>query len=220
MTPTLALIGKDPAAGRAKTRIAASLGAESARLVAEALVLDSAWALAATAPADARLVFYHDPPDAGRSLRALGVPPRFALVPQPAGTLGERLAQLSARELGAGASACVIAAIDSPFVLDPAIHDCLPALAGEIVLAPCLDGGYWAVGLDAPAAEIFAVEMSTGDVLAETVARGASLGRPVRLLEPMPDIDRAEDLDRVAATGLLARAPRTAMAWTRILARA
>lgn len=219
MTPTLALIGKDPAAGSAKTRIAATLGAEAARAIAEALVLDSAAALVATAPAGARLVFFHDPPDAGPSLRALGLPARYDLVAQPSGSLGDRLAHLSGQELAAGACACVIAAIDSPFVIDPTIHAVLPSRPGEIVLGPCEDGGYWAVGLDAPAPEIFAVEMSTDDVLAETVARGEALGRPVRLLPPMPDVDREEDLERLAATGLLARAPRTALAWTRVLAR-
>ncbi len=113
----------------------------------------------------------------------------------------------------------MIAAIDSPFVLDPAISACLPTTPGEIVLGPCEDGGYWAVGLDAPAPAIFAVEMSTDDVLAETVARGEALGRPVRLLPPMPDIDHAADLERAAARGLLTRAPRTALAWERASAR-
>ena len=179
-------------------------------------MLDSADALVSAAPRNARLVIFHDPPKAKTSLRRLGVSRQYAFVAQPTGTLGDRLAFLSAQELAQGASACVIAATDSPFVLDPFVLHCLPASPEEIVLAPCLDGGYWAVGLARPAPAIFDVEMSTADVLGETVRRGRSLGRPVRLLEPMLDIDHPGDLERAEATGLLARSPRTERAWAQL----
>ena len=215
MTVTLALIAKEPASGRAKTRLAATLGARHARALAEAMLLDSAEALDRTAPPNFRIVLYHDPPDAAPRLRSLGVPERFAMVPQVDGTLGDRLGHLAGAETGNGASACVIAAADSPFAIDTAILDCIPRTPQEVVLAPCEDGGYWAVGLSRPA-PIFDVTMSTADVVAATVARARSASRPVRLLPPSLDIDVEADLEEAAGRGLLADAPRTAAAWARI----
>ena len=126
MTITFALIAKEPASGRAKTRLAATLGAPGARQLAEAMLLDSVHALDRATPDGARLVLYHDPPDAAGRLRSLGVPRRLAMVPQVEGTLGDRLAHLAGAEFGSGASCCVIAAADSPFALAPGDLDCVP----------------------------------------------------------------------------------------------
>ncbi len=155
----------------------------------------------------------HDPPDAGPRLRALGVPPRFACVAQGSGTLGERLERLLGNELRGGAYACVIAAADSPFALG-AIADCLPRHAREIVLAACRDGGYWAVGAARPV-PIFAVPMSTANVLEDSVTAGRAAGYAVRVLAPALDIDVEGDLETAAAEGLLAYAPRTEAEWRR-----
>ena len=213
MTVTLALIAKEPGAARAKTRLAATLGEPAAERLARALLLDSVAALAAAAPRAARLVLAHDPPDAEPRLRALGVPPRFDCVPQGPGTLGDRLERLLGSELERGATACVIAAADSPFALG-SIGECVPRQRDEIVLAPCRDGGYWAVGAARPA-PIFAVPMSTDDVLAETIALAEGAGFRVRLLPSTLDIDTESDLEAAAAEDLLARAPRTAAEWQR-----
>lgn len=216
MTISLALIAKEPASGRAKTRLAATLGARNARRLAEAMLLDSAEALQRSAPPWARLVLYHDPPDAAQRLRSLGVPDRFAMVAQPDGSLGHRLAQLSDRELGDGASACVIAAADSPFAIEPAILDCVPVTQDEVVLAPCADGGYWAVGLARPAPMIFDVPMSTASVVRATIESARAAGRSVRLLPDSLDLDLVSDLERAARSGVLGNAPRTAAAWAEI----
>jgi glycosyltransferase A (GT-A) superfamily protein (DUF2064 family) len=183
----------------------------AAAALAEAMLVDSAAAVARAAPPDARLVVYHDPPDAAPRLAALGLDRRFAFVPQPAETLGGRLGHLVERELRGGATACVIAATDSPFAVE-GIVELVPREADEVVLAPCEDGGYWGVGLARPA-PIFDVPMSTRDVLAATVARARAAGRPVRLLAPALDIDLVADLTAAAARGLLQRAPRTREAW-------
>ncbi len=216
MTVTLALIVKEPTSGRAKTRLAATLGARQARDLAEAMLLDSVEALDRATSRVPRLVLYHDPPDAAARLRSLGVPERFVMVPQVDGTLGHRLAHLAGAELGSGASACVIAAADSPFALVPAILDCIPRTRDEVVLAPCEDGGYWAVGL-ARTAPIFDVPMGTADVIDATVSSARAAGRPVRLLPATLDIDVESDLERAARSGLLGGAPRTAAAWAGIV---
>ena len=211
MTSTFALIAKEPASGRAKTRLARVLGPARAVELAEAMLLDAADSLAAAAPVDARLVLYHDPPDAAERLRGLGLPARYRLVGQPPGSLGTRLAALAAAELARGATACVIAATDSPFALRD-VQDCVPTSRDEVVLAPCADGGYWAIGLARPS-RLTDVPMPAPDVLGATMARARDDGFRVRLLPATLDLDEVADLERADADGLLARAPRTAAAW-------
>lgn len=212
MSVSFALIAKEPAAGRAKTRLAATVGRAAAREIAEAMLLDSATALAAVAPADAHLVLYHDPPDAAGRLADLGLPERFVFRAQTGGSLGDRLEDIVRSELAAGASACVVAATDSPFAVGALVLECVPRYRDEVVLAPCEDGGYWAVGI-ARTARIFDVEMSTTDVLAATAVRVRAARRRLRLLAPTLDIDVEADLRKASRQGVLDRAPRTAAAW-------
>lgn len=211
----LALIAKEPVAGHAKTRLAAGLGAAGSAELAAAMLRDTAEALARLAPAGAELLLYHDPPDAAGRLAALGLPARFRPLPQPAGSLGARLAHLVDAQARDGRPLVVVAA-DAPHAA-AGVLDALPARPGEIVLAPCEDGGYWAVGLDAPA-PIFDVPMSAGDVVGATVACAATAGRPVRLLAPTLDLDVPDDLAAAEARGLLAAAPRTRAAYLRLRA--
>ncbi len=217
MTISLALIAKEPASGRAKTRLAATLGARNARRLAEAMLLDSAEALAtlgATVGAAGPV------PRSARRGPAPSIARRSRPVRdgrcRPDGSLGHRLAQLSDRELGDGASACVIAAADSPFAIEPAILDCVPVTQDEVVLAPCADGGYWAVGLARPAPMIFDVPMSTASVVRATIESARAAGRSVRLLPDSLDLDLVSDLERAARSGVLGNAPRTAAAWAEI----
>ena len=161
-------------------------------------------------------MIYHDPPDAAARLRPIA--PRGArFLAQPGGRLGDRLAHGSELLLAAGYDACVILAADSPFAVAGA--DWLPRTPDEVVLGPCADGGYWFVGLARPAA-IFGCEMSRDDVLEQTIAAAAALGRPVRVLEPELDIDTVEDLELAEQRGLLERAPRTRRVWESARSRA
>ncbi len=212
MSVSFALIVKEPAAGSAKTRLAATIGHAAAQDIAKAMLLDSAAALAVVAPADARLVLYHDPPDAAGRLAGLGVPERFAFCPQATGSLGDRLAQIVRSELAAGALACVVAATDSPFAIGALVLECVPRYRDEVVLAPCEDGGYWAVGV-ARTARIFDIEMGTTDVLAATAVRVRAARRGLRLLAPTLDIDVEADLREASGRGILDGAPRTAAVW-------
>jgi hypothetical protein len=65
----------------------------------------------------------------------------------------------------------------------------------DVVLGPATDGGYWLIGLRRPAPALFAdMPWSTDSVLARTLERARSLGLAVGTLEPLPDVDRPEDL--------------------------
>jgi len=65
----------------------------------------------------------------------------------------------------------------------------------DAVLAPALDGGYVLIGLRRLEPSLFAgMAWGTDRVLAETRRRFAALGWEWRETEPLPDIDRPEDL--------------------------
>lgn len=211
MTVALVVVCKEPASGRAKTRLVPELGAEGARDVATALLADSLDALACTSEPGADVIVYHDPPDAAPRLARAGFrADRF--LAQPVGDLGRRLRYGFDVVLGDGYESCVILAADSPFLIPGIGSMWLPRTRDEIVLGPCLDGGYWFVALGQPA-PIFEIEMSHADVLEETVAAADACGRSVRLLDPALDIDTSDDLERARELGLLELAPRTRRAW-------
>ena len=69
------------------------------------------------------------------------------------------------------------------------------------VMGPTLDGGYYLLGLRAPAPRLFHdVRWGTGAVAAQTRARAAALGLRTQLLRPLRDVDTARD---ARALGLL-----------------
>lgn len=187
------------------------LGAGGARAVAGGLLADSLAALASISEPQTDVIVYHDPPDAGPRLARAGFRGDRYLA-QPHGDLGRRLQHGSDLLLREGYDSCVILAADSPFLIPGIGSSWLPRTPDEIVLGPCLDGGYWFVALG-QRAPIFAVEMSHPDVLDQTVAAADACGRPVRLLDPALDIDTTDDLELAAEYGLLERAPRTLRAW-------
>jgi len=206
------VIAKEPQGGFAKTRLRPLLGLDGAAAIAEAMLLDTLEAVASAARAtSARLVLFHDSPDGQARMRERRGSGPFELLAQPPGTLGQRLDHVTRTLLAEGCDAVVVVAADAPH-LARAAADVLPAVGGEVVLGPCADGGYWAVGLDEPA-PIFDLPMGGDDVLAATVRCARDAGRAVRLLEPRLDVDTPGDLAALAADGSLARAPRTAAAW-------
>ena len=71
---------------------------------------------------------------------------------------------------------------------------------GKVALGPAEDGGYYLVGLPAPAPFLFeAMAWSTAGVLAETRRRLAAHAVSYALLPVLPDLDRPEDLARFPA---------------------
>ena len=76
----------------------------------------------------------------------------------------------------------------------------LSADQSRVVLGPILDGGYYLVGMNQPAPEIFSgMTWSHDQVFKETRQRLAHLGIDCALLPEWFDIDGAADLERLRA---------------------
>ncbi len=170
--------------------------------------------------------------ESGEEAPATPVP---ALRQEGAG-LGERLYRglgRAAREAG-GARAVAALGSDHPTVPLATLREAFVRIddGADVALGPSLDGGYYLIAL-APAAvrpELFAgIAWSTGEVLAQTLARARAAGLEVALLEPGADVDTPADLRRLAAalsagagapaSAIAARCPRTRdllAAWGRL----
>ena len=210
---------KEPAPGKVKTRLAATIGPESAESLAWALLRDT-WRLARLAAnaSGARLELHHSPPQTGPRFRALIAELGCEAHPQPPGSLGERLSA----GLNPDEGTRIALGSDSPDLPAVQIIEAFERLAPSSALAsPAPDGGYVLLGLGpgvpAEALASPAIRWSSPYTLDDTQA---ALGRAgVAWLPPLAgwqDVDVIEDLWGLA--GRLQEAPESApatAAWIR-----
>lgn len=197
------VFARAPRAGAVKTRIARRIGDARAARLHQRLVRTAV--LTATAAhvgpvelhASARHAFF----------RTLGVPSRL----QRGADLGSRMYYALCRALRRHRRAVLIGS-DSPALKPADIARAAHLLRSiDVVLAPAEDGGYALIGARRITPEVFAdVEWGSEQVLAQTRANLARTGLSVRLLRTVWDVDRPEDLERLAARRLLSscREPR------------
>ena len=201
----LIVIAKAPVAGRVKTRLCPPCTPAEAAALAEAALRDTLAAMAAT-PARRRVVALDGP--AGDWL-----PDGFEVVEQRGNGLAERLAGAFADVGGPG----LLVGMDTPQVTSGLLAAGLRRLDEvDAVLGRSADGGYWAIGLRASDARVFAgVAMSTPRTGAAQLARLRALGLQVAELPTLIDVDTIADARAVAAG-----APHTRFARTLSLPRA
>lgn len=184
------VIAKEPAPGRSKTRLCPPLEPAQAAALAGAALEDTLAAAAATPVARRVLVLEGRAgdwlPDGVEVIaqRGEGLADRltaaFADVAQPALAIGMDTPQVTPALLGAA-----LTALERPRV--------------DAVLGPARDGGYWAIGLCAADASVFAgVPMSAPNTAAAQRARLAELGLRHVALPLLRDVDGIEDARAVA----------------------
>ena len=200
---------KAPVPGTVKTRLAAEVGEARATQIYRELAEGTVRRLSGPeAPWNVEVHFA--PPDSASAavIHAwLGENRDVTFLPQAEGGLGMRMEAALRRALARGApSACVVGS-DVPALGPRQVEAALQALArgADLVLGPSPDGGYYLVGVragqplrDSPL--FHRMPWSTDRVLEESLHRAQALGLRVHLLEPLSDVDRAEDLP---AAGML-----------------
>ncbi|PIM69124.1 glycosyltransferase [Streptomyces sp. JV178] len=183
---TLLVIAKEPRPGRVKTRLCPPFSPAEAAALAEAALVDTLAAVAAT-PADRRVLVLDGEPGPW-------LPPGFDVVPQRGGGLDERLAAAFA---GCDGPALLVG-MDTPQITPELLTVDLAAC--DAYFGPAQDGGFWALGLAAPDPELLrGVPMSTSATGAVQRARLTAAGLRVRDLPVLRDVDTADDAEAVAA---------------------
>lgn len=202
MITRLVLFARPPLPGRAKTRLAAEIGAARAARVAEALLHDTialCEALADRVPEeDLRLVLaYTD----RRDWFTPALTHDWRLIEQRGEDLGERIENALADLDPADDDRTVFIGMDCPQMPPERVAEAFEALEdANAVLGPCDDGGYYLIGVRGgiPEGILKRVRWSTTETLGDTVAALESASMSVAELVPGYDVDTAEDLQRLA----------------------
>jgi len=205
------VFAKQPAPGQVKTRLCPPFTPEQAAAFYACMLEDVLEAsLRAAAALGLEAVLAVHPAEAAATLPA---PPGIRIEPQHGVDLGGRMEHAALRELGAGKRPLLLRGSDSPTLGVATLAAALEALrARDLVICPDRDGGYNLVGIGRPAPGLFAHPMSTGSVLADTLANAERHGLSYALLPAGFDLDTAADLMWLAAArraGAANECPRT-----------
>ena len=187
---TVIVLAKEPVPGRVKTRLQPAFSAGQAARLAAAALEDTVTAVRSCGATRRILAWEGD-----RASWQGG----FEVITQPPGTLNVRLA--------AAFAAAVTEPMDEPALL---IGMDTPQVTAQLldgdwegadaVLGLSEDGGFWAIGLryGHPAGVFDAVPMSTARTGSDQLARLVDVGLSVKLLPPLRDVDRPEDVEQIA----------------------
>lgn len=184
------VIAKEPAPGRAKTRLIPDLGPDGAAAVAEAALADTLEAVAASA-GERRILVLDGAPGPW-------LPAGFEVVPQRDGGLGARLAGAFA----AAAGPAFLIGMDTPQISAELIDEACARLCepdAGAVLGLAVDGGWWGLGLHCADERVFeGVPMSEPDTGGAQRRSLQELGLATVELRRMRDVDTLEDAMAVA----------------------
>ncbi|MBA4149051.1 MAG: TIGR04282 family arsenosugar biosynthesis glycosyltransferase [Verrucomicrobia bacterium] len=189
-TAKLIIFLKAPRAGEVKTRLAASIGEDGARLAYKAMVEHLLKNLRGLDAVQIRF----SPENAEHELREwLGG--EFEFRWQGNGALGERLHKAFEESFLEGNERVAIIGSDCPYITVEDIASAFESLkAKDVVLGPANDGGYWLIGLREQQACLFHdIPWSTEAVLETTLCRVRERNLSVNLLRTLNDIDEVDE---------------------------
>jgi rSAM/selenodomain-associated transferase 1 len=202
---TLVLFAKAPLPGTTKTRLARERSDKDALILTSGFLMDTAdtcarWRTEKVAVDQNRRVALYatptvDDPVIAEAARRAGA----RLEVQSGDDLGARLRNAFEAEFERGArSVCAIGS-DSPTLPLHHLDEAFRALVWEkVVLGPTFDGGYWLVGSQRPAPDLFTgVPWSTQAVLAHTLGKLQRQNVEPHVLPFWYDVDEAADLERL-----------------------
>lgn len=196
----IVVMAKAPLPGLAKTRLIPALGAEGAAKLARRMLQH---ALHEAQEARIGPLELCRTPHDDTSWQGVALPAALTITAQGEGDLGERMARVAARVIGAG-QPLVLTGTDCPGLSASVLRQMSAALEEtDAVIVPATDGGYVALGLRKYHEDLFAgVAWSTASVAAQQCARIAQQGWSLARLPPLNDIDEPADLQHLPAEWL------------------
>jgi rSAM/selenodomain-associated transferase 1 len=191
----LAIMAKEPAARKVKTRMSPTFSSVEAAALYECLLMDT---IDLVKNLDfTKKVLAYTPREAEVYFRGI-VPDGFQLMPQPPGDLGRRLISIARRLFNLGAKAICLMNSDSPDLPSDYIRRAFHLLHSgfDVVFGPSLDGGYYLVALRRPEDIFSNVPWSSRAVLEVSRKKAKKLNMKDVLLQAWTDLDTPDDLRR------------------------
>jgi rSAM/selenodomain-associated transferase 1 len=190
--PTLLIFIKNPELGKAKTRLAQSVGAEQALKIYLAL-LGHTCQLAQAVDAQ-RMLFYSSFIDE----KDQWLNKDFSKYLQASGGLGERMSAAFAQAFAAQGGPVLIIGSDCAQLTPAIVTQGIKALeTHDFVIGPAEDGGYYLLGMKEFHPEVFQdIAWSTENVLPQTLEIISSNSWSHTLLPVLSDIDYEEDWEK------------------------
>jgi len=196
--PAVIVFARAPSAGGTKTRLIPALGPDGAADLYRCFLLDT---LANLQGLDAEVVVAAAEEADSRAVASLAedVCPGAELIVQSGADLGERIADSVRQVLSRGHPRVAVIGTDSPSLPSRLVGEALDLAADrDLVLGPSFDGGYYLIGLRAPAPALFAgIAWGSDSVLCDTLARARDLRLSIALLQPWYDVDTPGDLNHL-----------------------
>lgn len=190
----VAILAKAPVAGLAKTRLIPLLGAAGAARAQRGFALQTLGTVRAAGTG--KLTLWCAPDTQHRFFRALAQRHGVNTMAQPAGDLGQRMAEAMAHHFARSPhTPLLIVGTDCPALTLQHIQQAADALQSvDVVLIPAEDGGYVLIGLRRPVPEVFTdVPWSTPQVLTQSRERLRAVGVSSRELVTLWDVDEPAD---------------------------
>jgi len=191
MSETLLIIFlKNPVLGKVKTRLAATIGADKALEVYQ-LLLERTQEITEQLPFD-KVVYYSD----AIMVDDIWHQNLYKKEVQQGNDLGEKMQQAFAQGFAQGYKYICLIGSDCYELSDEVITDALEKLQTvDLVLGPCLDGGYYLIGLKTLHPEFFQnKKWSTDSVLQDTLQDAKNKKITFALLPTLTDVDEEKDL--------------------------
>lgn len=199
MNPTtrecLIIFTRYPEAGKTKTRMIPTLGAEGAAALQRQMTehtIANAKKLRASRPLVVEVHF------AGGTEQLMQdwLGSDLVYYPQSEGDLGKRMNSAFERALARGMTRVVIIGTDCPDLSIKLMIQAFQAFSQhDLVLGPADDGGYYLIGLRRLIPELFEdISWGTSQVRGQTVEIAQRLNLAISYLTLLTDIDRPEDL--------------------------
>ena len=191
----LVIFAREPRDGRVKTRLLKTLSAKKVTPLYKAFLRD-VLAVASGVSCDAKFIFYAGPSSEISFLKRFRK--KFILKPQRGPDLGERMLNAVSSCRKNGFEKIVIIGTDCLTLNEKVIARAFDELDHvDVVLGPCVDGGYYLIGLKKSYKMLFRHrDWGTPSVLAETLNQAAEAGLRTVLLKKMEDIDDYSSLKR------------------------
>lgn len=194
MKKGLILFAREPLPGRVKTRLAAAIGDQAAADLYETMLQDVLKSVRELSDVDT--VVYWDCEEG--ALPLLAGKYRCRSRRQIPGDLGQRMRGAFEEMFADGCGLCCIIGSDAPDLPLPYILEAyrlLSAQQADAVLGPCMDGGYYLLGLRYVWPQLFTgIQWGSAAVLEQSLTAARDSGLPVSLLPVWQDIDTLEDL--------------------------